>query len=628
MFSWITGPRITNVIEDLQAEPGYENTFVEPPDTPAHQFAVKAFRHALFGTPAPEDTNNPGKKLQKKQSPGVTNAKVPEIAAPKENAAPLSPSKQPGGILMTPGTANKGRKTVSFGVHVVDNEGKRGITSKSGIPNDCAGKFPSPWTPGTELKADGAGEKPRTKLTAALLDARATSQPKSGQKPKARDDSDITIDLGAPRSESGKYWKEQYESYAERSEKEMKKLVAKQQLAKNYAKKKDGEMTEVATRLEQERKRFRQRERELEQQNKDYQERLRQAMAEKFAASVEITALKNRIEILEKSMIVPSSEVQESKPSFQIYEDSSKDAVNLRSRQEEGPEESYLSRTARIPPVGKENSPPKPRHVRRQTLADAPSRPSTSHAATPRLGVDGNQASVILAKSPRVPASAANPTLAPPSTGTVSKSPISVRRPDFSKENLPPKSPAAVAASSPLPQPSPDPWIEANDSSLPQVDKMALPISNGQAYSRPSRPSQPSRHRVSKSMSYPTGSHGPGTGRRAEKRVAADNKPEARQTFTGAVEEPAQRAAKTASTQAAPEATEKTPTREIKLDAPTRESKQSSMDPKFDIAKITSHHAEGSSQVKRERVQLLPVDRKEEARRRLMERKQRKLLAG
>jgi hypothetical protein len=119
---------------------------------------------------------------------------------------------------MTPGTASKGRKQVSFGSQVVDNEGKRGNIGKSGIPSDCPGKFPSPWTPGTQLKLDPDSEqRPRTRLTEALLDARTTTQPKSGQKPKARDDSDITIDLGAPRSESGKYWKEQYESYAVKS---------------------------------------------------------------------------------------------------------------------------------------------------------------------------------------------------------------------------------------------------------------------------------------------------------------------------------------------------------------------------------------------------------------------------
>jgi hypothetical protein len=44
-------------------------------------------------------------------------------------------------------------------------------------------------------------------------------------------------------------------------------------------------------------------------------------------------------------------------------------------------------------------------------------------------------------------------------------------------------------------------------------------------------------------------------------------------------------------------------------------------DAKFDLSRITAHHAEGSAQVKHDRSQMLPVDRKEQARRRLEERK-------
>jgi hypothetical protein len=44
-------------------------------------------------------------------------------------------------------------------------------------------------------------------------------------------------------------------------------------------------------------------------------------------------------------------------------------------------------------------------------------------------------------------------------------------------------------------------------------------------------------------------------------------------------------------------------------------------DSKFDLSKITAHHAEGSAQVKHDRSQMLPVERKQQARRRLEERK-------
>lgn len=49
--------------------------------------------------------------------------------------------------------------------------------------------------------------------------------------------------------------------------------------------------------------------------------------------------------------------------------------------------------------------------------------------------------------------------------------------------------------------------------------------------------------------------------------------------------------------------------------------KHSPTDPKFDLGKITSHHAEGSTKVKHDRAEMVPVDRKAEARRRLEERK-------
>jgi hypothetical protein len=110
-------------------ESNYESTFIEPPETPAHQFAVKAFKHAIFGTPAPEDAKDASKKSERKAKLDIANGKAIDLPAPKENGPPVSPSKQPGGILMTPGTASKGRKQVSFGSHVVDNEGKRGNPS-------------------------------------------------------------------------------------------------------------------------------------------------------------------------------------------------------------------------------------------------------------------------------------------------------------------------------------------------------------------------------------------------------------------------------------------------------------------------------------------------------------------
>jgi hypothetical protein len=49
--------------------------------------------------------------------------------------------------------------------------------------------------------------------------------------------------------------------------------------------------------------------------------------------------------------------------------------------------------------------------------------------------------------------------------------------------------------------------------------------------------------------------------------------------------------------------------------------RQPTSDSKFDLSRITTHHAEGSTQVKRDRADLLPADRKAQARKRLEERK-------
>lgn len=603
---------------------GYENTFIDAPETPAHQFVANAFKRAIYGTPAPDDTNNASRKLQKKQSPDLASSTVPTFAAPKEDAPPVSPSKLPGGILMTPGTANRGRKSVKFGAHVVDNEGKRGNAGRSGIPNDCPGKFPSPWTPGTGLKAGAESEqKPRTKLTAALLDARTTTQPRSGQKPKARDDSDITMDLGAPRSDSGKYWKEQFEDYTARSEKEVKKLIAKQQLAKNYAMKKDGEVTELITKFEQERKRHQRREHELEQQNKDFQERLRKAMAEQTSAGIEITALKNRIATLEKSLGARSPDPQEAQSSspFQIFEDPGKEVEAAQAEQERLVDVSHLSQKVRVVSIGKENSPPKPRLVRRQTLPESPSIPQESLSTTPRIAADAVQVSKILRRTPRSlrreNESISKPSLSLETSEPTSATSFSARKDESSQRNLP-RSPVQAAPSSPLPQPSPDPWMAgADESSIAPFDKMALPMGGGGggSSSRPNRPIQSRRHVASKSVSQP-----PKT-RETEDLFVSDFNTLV-PTSSGS-EKPERSGTVAEITRGPVKSVGSLKSNDYKVED-TRPSSNLLKNPTSDALAPESHPVEASSQAKKGR----PDDkRKEEARKRLAERKKKKEMA-
>ncbi|CBY01091.1 hypothetical protein IAQ61_011980 [Plenodomus lingam] len=609
MFSWITGPRIANAIEDLQPENNYESTIIEQPETPAHQFAVKAFKHAIFGTPAPEDTNGASKPSERKKRLDAANAKKIDLPAPPETTPPVSPSKQPGGILMTPGTTSKGRKTVSFGSQVMDNEGKKVNGGKSGIPNDCPGKFPSPWTPGAQLKLDPSSDKrPRNKLTEALLDARTTTQPTSGQKPRARDDTDITIDMGAPRSESGKYWKEQYESYAERSEKEMKKVIAKQQLAKKFAMKKDGEVTELVTKLEQERKRFRQRERELEQQNKNYQEQAQRAIADSASASIEIAELKARVAILERSAAMSSSEIQ-NRPSFDIYEDSSKTQPQRPQAREL---DASLAPSVSMASSSKENTSPTSTSQRRRPLLDAPILPKP----LARFGTDDGQVSLMLGKSPRASSRSTDTSeQTRPAPAEIPKSPLDSRKWDSIKENGPPSSPFVVLPSSPLPMPSSDPWLAAEASSILQMDKMALPVSTGVPYSRPEWNPPPKKPRHAKQTN--TGSAGRKTGYTTAARKSVSTSTKA--LDTNDIAHGMGSKSTTTSRSLGNAVEEETKTTTVSKAATTRS--QSASDPKFGLSTLTAHHAEGSRQVKQDRAEILPTDRKAEARRRLEARK-------
>lgn len=144
------------------------DTGAEEPETPAPVFAARAIKSAIFGTPAPP----PGDTTLAERLADFTN--MPNI--PQE-----SPSKPPG-ILMTPGTART-RKTVSFGGGVKQEAEKK--ESKSGIPDDCPGKFPSPWVPKERSKL-GEGSSRRTELTRSLEKVRDTRRKVDEEKKTSR----------------------------------------------------------------------------------------------------------------------------------------------------------------------------------------------------------------------------------------------------------------------------------------------------------------------------------------------------------------------------------------------------------------------------------------------------------
>lgn len=122
---------------------------------------------------------------------------------------------------------------------------------------------------------EAAKSRPRTKLQEALEKSRKENNRASDdEKAKARkpafdveeaegdgaweevDDldrePDITVDLNEPRSQSGQYWKSEFQKYHDEARAEMEKLVKYKQLAKSYAKAKDAEALDLNERLREE----------------------------------------------------------------------------------------------------------------------------------------------------------------------------------------------------------------------------------------------------------------------------------------------------------------------------------------------------------------------------------------
>ena len=186
---------------------------------------------------------------------------------------------------MTPGTAAAKKKNVTFGDHVVDNEEKRPL--KSGIPDDCPGKFPSP---GDRLSDDPENDeeypekaRSRSKLTEAFEQARDESRKRKskGEKRCMKDqehEGDVEPEFAEPKSADGKFWKHEYDIYRTNTQREVKKLITKQKAAKSFARTKDIQCTELADQLKQEKKKADALEamtKELNSQLKELQDKLR-----------------------------------------------------------------------------------------------------------------------------------------------------------------------------------------------------------------------------------------------------------------------------------------------------------------------------------------------------------------
>ncbi|PYH98973.1 hypothetical protein BO71DRAFT_425596 [Aspergillus ellipticus CBS 707.79] len=274
--------RISSTWEDQVAD---NSRGAEPPETPAPVFAIRAFKSALFGTPGADDDQTSKRSLETKNpfpnhrmddnlvlKPSVGTARDASKAIKADDVdltmnAMASPTKS---ILVTPGTASNRRKTVSFGDSVVDNERRRDqpSTKPSNTPTTSSSNFTSQWSANS---SDGKF-KPRSKLTQALMDSRdrsskgsdlfslldadlnpsSSSQTASKTASTEPDDNDDTINLNEPRSQSGKYWKAEFDNYRTKTTWEIKKLIQYRSAAKTYAKKKDDEASRLADKLKEE----------------------------------------------------------------------------------------------------------------------------------------------------------------------------------------------------------------------------------------------------------------------------------------------------------------------------------------------------------------------------------------
>ena len=149
---------------------------------------------------------------------------------------------------------------MTFGAQVADNQRtRRSKSSKSGLPGALPGKFPSPWTPKhVNQKSEGDGDTTKSR-----------SQTKMNEAGK---DTAISSEMTKPvqavsRATDDQTWEQKYDDYAQRTQREMKKLIAKQKAAKSYARDRDAKVMDLADRLKQEQRKVQKLEEKVAQLN-------------------------------------------------------------------------------------------------------------------------------------------------------------------------------------------------------------------------------------------------------------------------------------------------------------------------------------------------------------------------
>ncbi|KAI5849381.1 hypothetical protein DFP73DRAFT_509206 [Morchella snyderi] len=196
-------PQDEDAYTDMSSEDDEDVTIddIQPQQTPAPMFALKAIRTVVWGTPAPpkpRERPTRRKKASPRSKRNITAAKeerdkkkepssveqkdifastrplrnskaldsIPFRISPKLNlfdpssssnthlppvfdvSTPTQPSSPSKGILMTPGTALARKKAVSFHPSIGETTPPPKNYIRSGLPEEFPGKFPSPWPKG------------------------------------------------------------------------------------------------------------------------------------------------------------------------------------------------------------------------------------------------------------------------------------------------------------------------------------------------------------------------------------------------------------------------------------------------------------------------------------------------
>lgn len=249
-----------------------ERSYIEDQaETPAPQFAFRALKSALLGTPhikqSPPSNNN-GQYVVDGHTASMHQANKPSRASGL--GPPLSPTK---GILVTPGTGANKRKTVSFGSLMPAGGNSTSsffleepLTSKATVTdlrNSMIQEGARPLEKEAKMakslfEAHLKDSQQRISRSSALQTLEKQGATSLGQTKDTRpivptcllpNGPDTTVDLNMPCSASGKHWKEEYEHYHRKSNRELKRIIKHGQTIKSYAHRKDSEAMSLSQKL-------------------------------------------------------------------------------------------------------------------------------------------------------------------------------------------------------------------------------------------------------------------------------------------------------------------------------------------------------------------------------------------